>query len=164
MVQLGARNILFLAPELTWPAITDRVRGIRRQLASDGGRALLQVLACGDGSFTAAEKILIHNVTDKGFPDAIMGGNDQLGIAALKVATAHGLRVPGDILVTGFNAFDFWRYSDPVLTTVHSPAYEIGARGGAEIIARLRNGIFDRREIIFPVELLVGASTVRPVV
>jgi len=164
LVQLGARNILFLAPELTWPAITDRVRGIRRQLASDGGRALLQVLACGDGSFTAAEKILIHNVTDKGFPDAIMGGNDQLGIAALKVATAHGLRVPGDILVTGFNAFDFWRYSDPVLTTVHSPAYEIGARGGAEIIARLRNGIFDRREIIFPVELLVGASTVRPVV
>jgi LacI family transcriptional regulator len=161
-VQLGARRILFLAPELTWPAITDRVKGVRQQLARADDAALLEVVSCGDGSFTAAASILTTHVTQKGFPDAIMGGNDQLGIAGLKVATAHGLKVPGDILVTGFNAFDFWRYSDPVLTTVHSPAYDIGARGGAEIITRLRNGFFGKREIVYPVELLVGASTVEP--
>ena len=66
------------------------------------------------------------------------------------------------LLVTGFNAFEFWRYTDPVLTTVHSPAYEMGARGGAEIVERLKNGVFGERDIVYPVGLKVGTSTVRP--
>ena len=160
LVDLGARRVLFLAPELTWPAITDRVKGIRHELAGAGDDAELDVLHCGDGSFIAAEALLQSYVASHGFPDAIMGGNDQLGIAGLKVATAHGLRVPADILITGFNAFEFWRYSNPVLTTAHSPAYEIGDRGGSEIIARLKGGSFREREIVYPVELVVGASTV----
>jgi len=40
------------------------------------------------------------------------------------------------------------------------PAYEIGVRGGSEIIARLKGGSFREREIVYPVELVVGASTV----
>jgi LacI family transcriptional regulator len=160
LVELGARRILFLTPELTWPAITDRVKGISNELAVIGDHAALEVLSCGDGSFTAAETILDVHLEANGFPDAIMGGNDQLGIAGLKVATAHGLKIPQDLLVTGFNAFEFWRYSDPVLTSAHSPAYEIGARGGEEIIARLKEGSFREREIVYPVELIVGPSTV----
>ena len=120
------------------------------------------MLKCGDGSFTITETILAAHVEANGFPDAIMGGNDQLGIAGLKVVSAHGRKVAADVLVTGFNAFEFWRYTDPVLTTVHSPAYEIGARGGTEIVERLKHGAFSEREIVYPVELRVGTSTVRP--
>jgi LacI family transcriptional regulator len=162
LLQLGMRRLLFMAPTLTWPAITDRVKGIRLALAAAGGGATMEVLNCGDGSLTAAEAILSAHVEANGFPDAIMGGNDQLGIAGLKVVAAHGRKVAADVLVTGFNAFEFWRYTDPVLTTVHSPAYEIGARGGAEIVARLKDGAFGEREIVYPVELRVGTSTVRP--
>jgi LacI family transcriptional regulator len=162
LLKLGMRRLLFMAPELTWPAIVDRVKGIRQALARAGGDATLEVLSCGDGSFTVAEAILAAHVEENGFPDAIMGGNDQLGIAALKVIAARGRKVARDVLVTGFNAFEFWRYTDPVLTTVHSPAYEMGARGGAEIVERLKKGVFGERDIIYPVELRIGTSTVRP--
>ena len=77
----------------------------------------------------------------------------------MKLMAAHGRRVPNDVVITGFNAFEFWQFTDPVLTTIHSPAYEMGARGGEEILARLDSGSFDRREIVFPVELQRGGST-----
>ena len=91
--------------------------------------------------------------------DAIIGGNDQMGIAAMKLMAGRGLQVPSDVAITGFNAFEFWQYTVPVLTSVRSPAYEMGARGGAEILKRLGSGRFDKPEIIYSVALQRGGST-----
>ena len=65
----------------------------------------------------------------------------------------------GTETITGFNAFEFWQYTTPVLTTVRSPAYEMGARGADEILNRLTAGGFEQSEIVFPVELQPGGST-----
>jgi LacI family transcriptional regulator len=46
-----------------------------------------------------------------------------------------------------------------VLTSVRSPAYEMGSRGGAEILKRLGSGRFDKPEIIYSVALQRGGST-----
>ena len=62
-------------------------------------------------------------------------------------------------LQVGFNAFEFWQYTTPVLTTVRSPAYEMGARGGGEILKRLTEGRFEHAEIVYPVALQPGSST-----
>jgi LacI family transcriptional regulator len=50
--------------------------------------------------------------------------------------------VPDDVLVTGYNAFEFRSYSDPGLTTVRSQAYEMGAHGGEAMLRRLSYGKF----------------------
>jgi LacI family transcriptional regulator len=42
---------------------------------------------------------------------------------------------------------------------LRSPAYEMGARGGVEILKRLNDGRFERSEIVYPVELQRGGST-----
>ena len=80
----------------------------------------------------------------------------------MKLMAARGRRVPGDVAITGFNAFEFWKFTDPVLTTIRSPAYEMGARGGEEILARLASGAFGRREIVYPVEFQRGGVAVGP--
>ena len=82
-----------------------------------------------------------------------------MGISAMKLLAARGIKIPDQVIITGFNAFEFWQYTDPVLTTVHSPAYEIGARGGEEILKRLAQGSFAQADIVYPVELQRGDST-----
>ena len=82
-----------------------------------------------------------------------------IAIAAMKACAAAGLQVPGNVQVTGFNAFEIWRYAEPVLTTVRSAAHALGERAGEELIARLQTGKFARREIVLPVDLQVGDST-----
>jgi LacI family transcriptional regulator len=155
----GAKSVVMLVPEVTWPAIGERVAGAREIIEATEPAPRFEIVVCGKADYGDTQKALGRHIDTHGYPDAILAGNDQMGIAAMKLMAAHGRRVPNNVAITGFNAFEFWQFTDPVLTTVHSPAYEMGARGGEEILARLDNGSFDRREIVFPVELQRGGST-----
>lgn len=155
----GAKRVVMLVPEVTWPAIGERVAGAREVIEATQPAPRFEIVGCGKADYNDTQKALGLHIDANGYPDAILAGNDQMGIAAMKLMAAHGRRVPNDVVITGFNAFEFWQFTDPVLTTIHSPAYEMGARGGEEILARLDSGSFDRREIVFPVELQRGGST-----
>lgn len=61
-------------------------------------------------------------------PSAVFAGSDVLAIGALAAIKRAGLRVPEDISVAGFDDIDFANFSDPPLTTVRVPAYEMGRR------------------------------------
>lgn len=155
----GAKRVVMLVPEVIWPAIGERVAGAQDVIQAAESRPRFEIVTCGKADFSDTQKALGQHIDAHGYPDAILAGNDQMGIAAMKLMTAHGRRVPADVAITGFNAFEFWQFTDPVLTTIRSPAYEMGARGGDEILARLDKGRFDRHEIVFPVELQRGGST-----
>jgi LacI family transcriptional regulator len=154
-----ARRVVMLVPEMTWPAISERVAGARDVVLGADPAPVFQIIPCGLADFRETQKALESDIDAHGYPDAILAGNDQMGIAALKLMGAHGRRVPEDVAITGFNAFEFWQFTNPMLTTVHSPAYEMGARGGEEILSRLEHGQFERHEIVYPVELQRGGST-----
>ncbi len=158
VLQAGARRLLVAAPETNWPAIVERIKGIKEAIREAGGSATLRVVSCGDAEYRDTQAAIAADIDANGIPDAILAGNDQMGIAAMKLMSARGIRVPDRIMITGFNAFDFWQYTDPVLTTVRSPAYELGARGGAEILNRLDTGAFSAPEIVLNVELQAGGT------
>ena len=156
---LGARKLIMLVPSVQWPAITERVRGVRKTVRRHGAAAKLRIVECGDDELDDTQAALERDIAAHGLPDAVIAGNDQMGIAAMKLMAMRKLKVPGDIAITGFNAFEFSQYTSPVLTTVRSPAYELGARGGVEVLHRLETGRFSQAEIVYPVELQKVGST-----
>jgi LacI family transcriptional regulator len=158
VIEAGARRLMMPVPQLHWPAIGERIKGIRAAMREGAASATLQIVKCGNAEFQDTQSAIARHVDEYGFPDAILAGNDQMGIAALKFVAARGLRIPKDIIITGFNAFEFWQYTKPMLTTIRSPAYEIGARGGAELLKRLERGRFETPEVVYPVTLQRGGS------
>ena len=88
-----------------------------------------------------------------------MAATDSMGVAALKACESMSVEVPKRLIVTGFNGFDQWRYTRPTLTTVVSPAYEMGRHAGNILVQRLRDGRFRQRNVVFPVTLSPGEST-----
>jgi DNA-binding LacI/PurR family transcriptional regulator len=62
-------------------------------------------------------------------------------------------------VTTGFNGFDAWRYTQPALTTVISPAYEMGRVAGQLLMERLKGKTFSKSTSVFPVSLQVGQSS-----
>lgn len=50
--------------------------------------------------------------------DAIVAFTDSLAFGALHALHSHGIRVPEDVIVTGFDDVEFSRYTSPSLTTV----------------------------------------------
>ena len=157
LIEVGARRLVHLVPKLSWPAIAERRRGVESALRGVRGTSLA-VVTSGEGfeeTQAALDAYLEHNAA----PDAVMGANDQMGIAAMRLLIARGHRVPQDVMVTGFNAFEFRRYTNPVLTSVISSAYDIGSRAGAELLHRLIHGTFAKSDILLPTAFIAGEST-----
>lgn len=67
---------------------------------------------------------VIHQVFQKhpeNLPEALVCANDQLAIGVLHACRTHGLHVPNDLRVTGFDDIPLARYTDPPLTTLRQP-------------------------------------------
>ncbi|MBJ3761945.1 LacI family DNA-binding transcriptional regulator [Maribius pontilimi] len=86
----------------------------------------------------AAQMDLLMGDTPR--PTAVICGNDILAAGAIAAARAKGLRVPGDVSVTGFDDIEIARVLDPLLTTVHVPHRDMGRACARDLIDILENG------------------------
>ncbi len=66
------------------------------------------------GGATGVETLFRRNIAF----DAIVAFTDTLALGALHALHDHGVNVPDDVIVTGFDAVEFSRYTAPSLTTV----------------------------------------------
>lgn len=158
LINLGARRLVYLEPKPSWPAIAERHRGVESAIRGIRG-ASLNVISSGE-TFNEVRAALSSHLAENPLPDAILGGNDQMGIAAMRLVTDRGYRVPSDIMIVGFNAFEFRLYTRPILTSVASSAYDIGATAGAELLHRLTHGSFKNSEVLLPTTFVPGDSTI----
>lgn len=70
---------------------------------------------------------------DGTLPRVLVCASDQLALPLLDLLEAHGVRVPDDVLVTGFDGILAGRLSSPTLTTVRQPLEAMG-RTAARIL------------------------------
>jgi LacI family transcriptional regulator len=155
----NAQNILFLMPDLVWPAIEARVAGMRDGLKSAGSKARLTLVKTPSEKFDEVMLAVDRYLAAHPKPDAIACANDQMGIAAMQALEVRGLRIPDDVMVTGFNGFEYRRYAKPLLTSIKSSAREIGVAAAEALIERVESGTFKVKETLLPTSLLPGAST-----
>ncbi|KQW77648.1 hypothetical protein ASC89_21040 [Devosia sp. Root413D1] len=161
LVTGDVRHVLFLVPALEWAAMQRREGGIREILANRPEVRLSVVKSANEG-FEACQAALGAFLAKGDEPDLVIGGNDQMAIAAMRYLQGVGRNVPGDIQVAGFNGLEFGRYSTPELTTVAAPAFRLGEAAANAMFHRLDTGSFPFREMVVPVEVMLRGST-RPV-
>jgi len=155
------RQIVMLVPTLAWAAIERRCAGFIAELSREPDPPAFHMLACTDEGFDETQSALATHVLRHGMPDVVVGGNDRMAIAAMKWLTAQGLRIPDDVRVTGFNGLEFWRYANPELTTVRSPAFHLGEESARAMVTRLAAGEFPFRQHVLPVTFMPQRSSVR---
>ena len=65
-------------------------------------------------TIAAVEKLFVRR---RALPQALICANDAMAIAAINVLKSHGVRIPEDIIVTGFDGIKEIKYSVPQITT-----------------------------------------------
>jgi len=90
---------------------------------------------------------------------AIFAFNDEMATGAIKAITEHGLRVPEDISILGFDGNEIGRFITPSITTIKRPIGEI-ARIATDLLLRLLNNERDitTKKIYIESELELGNS------
>jgi len=152
------RSVIFVRPALSWSAVEQREKGLRSVLGDASPAIDVKTLIAPSERFDDVQQVVKDHLA-KRTPDAIVAATDSMAAAALKACEVAGIRVPKDLMLAGFNGFDVWRYTSPTITTVISPAYEMGRLAGELLIQRLKSGRFARRSVVLPVRLQVGEST-----
>ncbi|WP_203135440.1 LacI family DNA-binding transcriptional regulator [Microbacterium sp. JZ31] len=93
--------------------------------------------------------------------DAVVAFTDSIASGVLHALHARGIRVPDDVLVTGFDDVELSRFTTPQLTTVR---FDL-ALFAREAVGLLESRMSDRsrppRSVTVPHEIVVRASTTR---
>jgi DNA-binding LacI/PurR family transcriptional regulator len=111
------------------------------------------------GSVEEGERVggLLLDVPVAARPTVVVAQSDLLAAGVLRAAERHGLRVPDDLSVAGFDGVDLPGLTPGHLTTVVQPAVEKGRALAAAVVAMLDGAAPPR--VVLPVRLHVGGTT-----
>jgi LacI family transcriptional regulator len=105
---------------------------------------------------TRAGKLL---ATRRSLPDAVVAGDDLIAIGVIRGLTAHGVRVPADVKVTGFDGTLLSEISDPTLTTVRQPYAALTHHAVELLLTRAADSSRPIEHRRLPPALVVARST-----
>ena len=90
-------------------------------------------------------------------PTAVFAVSDTLAIGAMKGMHVKGLKAPDDIAVVGFDNISFSNMTNPTLTTIAQPMYEMGTYACEMLLNSIKG---DRVEsMVLDHELIIREST-----
>lgn len=142
--------------------VTSRISGIRAALSVAGlelDPALLVECRYELGAACAGMRRILE--TGKR-PTAVVCINDVLAHGAILECQAHGIAVPGDISITGFDDLEFAAHVRPGITTLRVSTDQMGTEAIRQLLARISDRPRPRRSVEVPTELIVRASTAPP--
>jgi LacI family transcriptional regulator len=153
----GIRDLAFLSGPPESPDSQDRFAGFCDALALAG--LPVPAAPAADGAFTeAGGEQAARAMLAARRPRAIVCGNDEMAIGALAALRAARLRVPADVVVTGFDDIAAARHIRPGLTTVSQPMRELGERAVQVLLARLAEPSGPSFTVVLPTEVVIRGS------
>ena len=133
-----------------------RSEAVAATLRSRGVRTALRTFAATGDTWRDPSDLAAEIAAD--LPEALVCYDDKLALALLDSLRKLKIRVPEDIGIVGFDGIPFAAISNPRLTTVATPAGEMGRLAAASLIRAIQLG--SRPEaILLPPELIVREST-----
>jgi LacI family transcriptional regulator len=141
LLQLGHRRIAFVSGDPDHPDANERFKGYKTALQQNGIEFNPELVTAGEyhelSGMRAVERLLGKGVHFS----ALFAANDQMAFGAALSLHRHGLRVPDDVSLVGFDDLANSLYCVPPLTTIHQPAYELGRLAAQAMLQLLSQAV-----------------------
>lgn len=130
LIELGHKKIAFLGSDNAFNSTRRRLLGYHSALKHAKIDPNPAYIANGsiDYSFQSGKTAAQGLLTLPDPPTAIFCVSDVLALGAIAYASEHGIRVPQDLSVIGFDDVDYTTMFHPHITTVKIPCYELGQK------------------------------------
>jgi len=156
LIDLGHRNICEISGPLNWFGAAARHDGWRETMLAHG----LDVSGSVKGDWTAASgyQAALSLLANRSFT-ALVVGNDQMALGAIRALHAQGIQVPEDVSITGFDDIPDCAYYEPPLTTVRQEFDMLGQLGVTYLIERIEHPDTSIEQRIIPTTFIQRLST-----
>jgi DNA-binding LacI/PurR family transcriptional regulator len=134
LLELGHRSVWHLSGPRDWLESHGRIEGWRDALATAGvapPRLMTGDWSARSGYLAGLELAVRDDVT------AVFAGNDQMALGLMRAFHEHGIRVPQDVSIVGFDDIPEAEFFSPPLTTIRQDFDEVGRRCIAALLRRV---------------------------
>ncbi|MCL5985692.1 MAG: LacI family transcriptional regulator [Actinobacteria bacterium] len=143
LYQLGHRRIGYISAPLDMVSLIDRHEGYKEFLKLHNIKY--------DPEIVVIDKSIQKNLLEPGYelikkiiakgnlPTAFLIISDTVSIAAIKAFKENGYKIPDDVSIIGFDGLNISAFTDPPLTTITQPRYEMGKKA-MEVLLKLIEG------------------------
>lgn len=138
LVELGHRRIAHIKGHAAHGASGWRLAGYRDGLERAGLPYDPALVVEGEFSYDSGYTATLALLGLPSRPTAIFAANDDMAAGAICALSEHGLSVPGDMSVCGFDDTPIARQIHPSLTTVRQPTREMGRLAALELLTEIR--------------------------
>lgn len=125
LLGLGHRKVWHLSGPRDWVETHGRIEGWRSTLEKAGLPA--PPLMTGDWSARSGYQAGLE-LAGRTDVTAVFAGNDQMALGMMRAFHEHGIRVPDDVSIVGFDDIPEAEFLSPPLTTIRQDFDEVGRR------------------------------------
>lgn len=163
--QLGHRHIAFMRGQPFSSDSDDRWRSlsaVARELGLEVRPELVIQLQANVSSPELGYPAVQQFLTQTRAFTAMVCFNDVAAIGAIRAFRDHGLRVPEDVSVVGFDDIQGAAYHNPSLTTIRQPLFSMGTMAARILLERIQGRKDTPERIAVVPELIIRESTMPP--
>ena len=165
LYQLGHRKIAFMRggshssdADDRWNCLMAVAKDLKLTVSPENCVQLQLRVSTPELGFEPANELL----TRGGDFTALVAFNDIAAIGAIRACMNHGLRVPEDISVVGFDDIQGAAFHNPSLTTIRQPLHQMGLVAARILLQRIRGQATFPDVVPIHPELVIRESTCPP--
>ncbi len=141
LINKGHKDILHLCGPTRLQVYKEKYNGYIKAMEENHLTKKINYIVSDGATNEAGYNIMKKALKNRKFT-AVVCQNDQLAFGAMLAIKEHGLEIPNDISITGFNDVPEAGFTSPSLTTVNFDYTAVGNFIGRKILSEIKREIF----------------------
>lgn len=158
LLRLGHTRIAHISGPLNQLIFQDRLRGYCSALEKAKINVDKKLIVEGDHSYESGYKLAEKILKLKNPATAIFAAGDEMAAGAIKAIKTAGKRVPEDYAVVGFDDIRIASMTEPEVTTVCQPKFEMGVKAMEMLFDLMDGKILEKKRVILEHKLVKRES------
>jgi LacI family transcriptional regulator len=163
LIEQGCKRIAHVTSSLKRNVYSQRYKGYRDALFDYGIEFDESLLLINDLSEKAGIESAMKILKMNPLPDGIFITNDFVAAVCMRTLKEHGISIPADIAVVGFNNDAIGKLIEPALTTINYPGEDMGEIAARNLINHLKgvSNIHQTNTIVVRSDLIIRKSSLK---
>lgn len=163
LIDQGCKRIAHVTSSLKRNVYSQRYKGYRDALFDNKISFDESLLLINDLSEKAGIESAMQILRMKPLPDGIFLTNDFVAAVCMRTLKEHGIIIPDDIAIVGFNNDAIGKLIEPALTTINYPGLDMGEIAARNLINHLKgiSNMHQTNTIIVRSELIIRKSSLK---
>ena len=159
LIEHGKKSITFMTMDPSFPTMKYLLDGYKEALGKyDLTPNVIELPGNYWVDYNISYAVCLQLFQSSRIPDALVCVTDYIAASAIKAAKSLNLSVPEDCSIVGCDNTEIALVTEPGLTTIHLPRYQLGCLGMELMLKHLINPSAESTQTILESELVIRSS------